>query len=127
MTQIQCEDMARYEVAEALHDGLAREVKPDDVMSIVFEVSYYARGLVGANHTVTRVRLNGGSYQVAKPGWTRDRMIAWLSNNGFEMIQNPVRSKTRTGTQIERHFWAKSLMSQVHIPVQEQGVRCYGN
>lgn len=126
---MQCEEVRRYEIAEALGSGvmhLREEPVVEEIREIVFEVKYLAVGLVGSGYTVSRVRTNGGKWRAAKQGCTRDKMFEWLSENGFEMANYPVRSKGRSGTQLERHFWRKSLMGTVKIPVQEQGVRSYG-
>jgi hypothetical protein len=128
---MQCEEVTRYEVAEALGSGithLREEPVVETIREIVFEVKYLAVGLVGSGYTVTRVRTNSGKWRAAKQGCTRDKMIKWLSENGFEMARNPVRSKARTGTQFERHFWRKSLMGALDpIPEVERGVRSYGH
>lgn len=116
----QCEEVAAYQVAELVN---APDPEPTEV---VFEVRYQARGLVAMNHMVTRVRKDDGRYQPAKPGWTRDRMLKWLREHGYEMARNPVRGKGRTGTQVERHFWRKSSMGKAKLPIEEQGVRAYG-
>jgi len=132
MSNIQCEEVVRYQIAEAVAGRLTREVKPETderaaknksakgAREIVFECTFMARGIMGLDHRVTRIRLDDGKYEDIQGSFSRDQMFRWLRENNFEMTRNPVRSKARAGTQIERHFWGKSLWGAASIPLQEQ-------
>ncbi len=79
--------------------------------SVVFEV-------VGGQ--ITAITVDGES-RLPKPEWTRDRMMAWLSQNGLEIARNPVLDN---GT--ESHVYRKSLMGTVTNPDVQNSVRVYG-
>lgn len=98
----------------------------DQMQKIVLEVEYCAVGIVAHDKRVVRVRVDDGEYRAAASGASLNKSIRWLSENGFELARNPVRSKNRTGTQIERHFWRRSLMGEANVEPADRSPRIYG-
>jgi len=111
MNAVQCEEVVRYQIAEAASEGLTREVKPvkQEIYSIVVETTYVAVGLKHADEKVTRVRINEKPWRSPRDSdW--NAMLNWLFVNEFEKTHH-VFSKSRTGTQTGCYFFRKDYFT----------------